>query len=701
MSSRRRFFAQAAGATLASVSTLHAGSTTRPSVTESASLCGEWAFAPDPHDAGLGEHWFSSMPASGAHACRQVVVPHTWQIEPALADYYGIAWYWRQFSALDRWSDSLVRIEFESVFHSATVWVNGKLAGKHLRKGYTAFSLDVTPLLRFGADNNIVVRVDNALNFHMVPRYRSSDWALDGGIVRPVQILVTPRTFVESVDVEANPEAATGNGRGTLVAHLRNATPRMWSGTLGFHLVDRATGLQVPGTRHSEALTIAPQSSLTRRFDFAISTPKLWHFDHPNLYEVEVSLHDAHAQHRECATFGVRQLLVKEGAFYLNGEQVQLVGVERMAGSDPRLGMAESDERIEYDMADLKHLNCVFSRAHWPQDRRVLDYCDRHGILMQCEVSAWGHETFDNMGDEPDADILENGLEQLREMIGRDRNHPCIIAWGLCNEIPGQLASAYQFTRRLLQEAKRLDPNRLCSYAANTLFATPQQDVAGLMDFIETNEYFGTWQEGTPADLNLHLKSLRMTFPDKPIVISEYGYCACAAEIPENDQSRIEILRSHNTIVRGGTPVSGAIFFCYNDYRTHIGDHGSGPLRQRFSGVVDLLGARKPSFDALRSESSPVLELSAARAGNRFDLRLRSRDRLPKYSMRGYRLLGTAYGSAGRPINQQEIELALIEPGSEVMVALTFDSVSEVSHIVFDVLRPTGHSAYSLKWHES
>ena len=178
MSSRRRFFAQAAGATLASVSTVHAGSTTRPSVTETASLCGEWAFAPDPHDAGLGEHWFSSMPASGAHACRQVVVPHTWQIEPALADYYGIAWYWRQFSAPDRWSDSLVRIEFESVFHSATVWVNGELAGKHLRKGYTAFSLDVTPLLRFGADNNIVVTIPVDIAHRCRQRTRSGGESL-------------------------------------------------------------------------------------------------------------------------------------------------------------------------------------------------------------------------------------------------------------------------------------------------------------------------------------------------------------------------------------------------------------------------------------------------------------------------------------------------------------------------------------------
>jgi beta-galactosidase len=66
------------------------------------------------------------------------------------------------------------------------------------------------------------------------------------------------------------------------------------------------------------------------------------------------------------------------------------------------------------------------------------------------------------MGAEPDVDIMENGLDQLREMIARDRNHPSVVVWGLCNEIDGQNPPAYLFAKRMLQEAKRLDPNRLC-----------------------------------------------------------------------------------------------------------------------------------------------------------------------------------------------------------------------------------------------
>ena len=61
---------------------------------------------------------------------------------------------------------------------------------------------------------------------------------------------------------------------------------------------------------------------------------------------------------------------------------------------------------------------------HWQQDRRVLDYCDRHGILLQSEIPAWGYDTFQGMCSHPLPELMQNGLEQLQEMIERDRNMP-------------------------------------------------------------------------------------------------------------------------------------------------------------------------------------------------------------------------------------------------------------------------------------
>jgi beta-galactosidase len=115
------------------------------------------------------------------------------------------------------------------------------------------------------------------------------------------------------------------------------------------------------------------------------------------------------------------------------------MGVEPMAGSNPEFGMAEPTEWITHDHADTKHLNRAFTRVHWPQDKRVLDYCDRHGILIETEVPAWGPDNFNGVSAQPDADILENGLEQLREMIARDFNHPSVVVWGCAMKLEDRI----------------------------------------------------------------------------------------------------------------------------------------------------------------------------------------------------------------------------------------------------------------------
>jgi beta-galactosidase len=179
MLSRRDFLGKTAVAT---ATVAASASTTLPAVvpaprhvrSEILSLCGLWKFRLDPRNVGTQESWFAAD--HSGRDWQDVSVPHTWQIVPAHADYRGIAWYQSQFDVPAAWSDSVVRVEFEAVFHSATVWVNGQLVGEHLRKGYTTFAFDITPALRRGQPNSISVRVDGAFNEHMLPRGRSSDW---------------------------------------------------------------------------------------------------------------------------------------------------------------------------------------------------------------------------------------------------------------------------------------------------------------------------------------------------------------------------------------------------------------------------------------------------------------------------------------------------------------------------------------------
>jgi beta-glucuronidase len=679
------------------------------SVTEVSGLCGDWFFRTDPDNRGTKNNWYG-VNAPGED-WRTITVPHTWQVETSFADYRGVAWYWRPFdlpatNATASRQECAVRVEFEAVFHSATVWINGRFAGEHSRKGYTAFTFDITKLLQWDRTNTIAVRVDSAFSDHMLPRGRSSDWANDGGIFRPVQLLVTPTTFIERVDVDAAPDLATGDGNLTMTAYIRNAGATPWTGKASFRIMEEEESVPVFTGSSDKSFSIQPGAVEPLTLKATLPKAKLWNFDHPHLYRLEFAISNGSSDHHFTTNFGVRKFEIRNGKFHLNGEPVRLMGVERMAGSNPEFGMAEPTEWITHDHADMKHLNCVFTRVHWPQDKRILDYCDRHGILMQTEVPAWGPDTFNGMTPEPDADILDNGLQQLREMIARDFNHPSVVVWGLCNEIGGQNPPAYQFARRMLEEAKRLDPGRLCSYASNSLDSTPQRDVAGLMDFIEANEYFGTWAPGSAADAAHFLDGIHAAFPDKPVVVSEYGYCACTPDRPEDDEKRIEILRSHTAAIRSKNFVGGAIFFCYNDYRTQAGDRGVGALQQRVHGVVDLYGAQKPSYELLRRESSPIEALAVQRQLNGsqaltqvlIQVVIKVRRDLPAYTLRGYKLQGLFFGQGNVPVERLEVDLPDAAPGSETNLELVFTQPEPPVHVQIDVLRPTSFSAYFLDW---
>ena len=653
------------------------------------SLNGPWQFRLDPHQQGELEGWY--LPGYHSAAWDDVTVPHTWQVHPGRNDYQGLAWYRRTFTAPAGWAGKTVCVEFEAVYHSAIVWVNGKRVGEHLGKGYTAFQVDITPVLRPG-DNVIAVRADNSFNPNMLPRGNSYDWTEDGGIIRPVNLLVTPPVYIERVEVDAQLDLGANRADLHIRAAVRNASREAAGVSLSYVVEEEATGRVVARGAAPRTPLAAGSSRLVQvAAPGPLERPLLWHFDHPHLYRLTVST----GAHDYSTTFGVRQFEVRDGGFWLNGERVWLMGVERMAGSNPEYGMAEPPAWIAHDHADLKELNCVFTRVHWQQDRSVLDWCDRNGILIQVEVPAWGANTFKGMTGEPDPAIMDNGLEQLREMIARDRNHPSIFAWGLCNEVNGQNPPAYEFIRRMYEEAKRLDPGRLRTYASNSLEnKTLDRDAAGMMDFISWNEYYGSWMPGTVEDMVRNLEEIHRAFPSKPIVISEYGFCECNPRHVGGDPRRIEILQEHTRALRERPWVGGAIFFDYNDYRTHIGDKGLGALKQRVHGVVDLYGARKPSFEALRREASPVEQMGARFVNGALEVSVRARKALPAYTLEGYTLRCVVYAGGNIPMEQQEAPLPRLAPGASATVRMVVGQ-GRPQRFQIEVMRPTGFSAAS------
>jgi len=621
---------------------------------------------------------------------QQVRVPHTWQTLGGYPDYAGVAWYRTELLAPESWRESFARIEFEAAFHSAQVYLNGAMLGEHIGKGYLAFCLDLTPGLKLGAPNQLLIRVDNAKKDVMLPRLDSYDWTADGGLIRPVSLLITPPVFIERLEIDAVPDLEMNAAEIQVQAVVRNTLATSQSVQVsGTTYLEQDAARNYPFSPATVALApnFAAKVTLER---LTISKPRLWHFDAPHLYEAEIGISSPAGRHILRENYGIRRFEARGRFFHLNGERITLMGVERMAGSHPELGMAETAEWIEANHRAMKELNCIFTRVHWQQDRRVLDFCDRNGILMQEEVPVWGPDTFTNVSAAQLEQLKQNGLEQLRAMIARDRNHPCIVSWGLCNEVDGQNPNARVFGAALAREARLLDPSRLLTYASNSLETNPEKDMAGEFDFISCNEYYGSWAPGGVKEVREQIARMRRAFPDKPLVISEYGWCECMSSIPPGDAGRIAIIDGHTPVLRESGEVAGAIYFDFNDYRTQMGDKGVGAFKQRVHGVVDLYGNRKPSFEALRAQCSPLASFAVSEGPEEVTLRIETRTTLPAYTLRGYEVRWRAYGYDDLAMEGRLDALPELVPGANFSLAWR-PALANPRFIVAEMIHPRGH----------
>jgi beta-galactosidase/beta-glucuronidase len=157
--------------------------------------------------------------------------------------------------------------------------------------------------------------------------------------------------------------------------------------------------------------------------------------------------------------------------------------------------------------------------VHYPQAEFILDYCDRNGILLIPEVPAWqlGASQMDN----PDMRALEE--QQLQEMIEAAYNHPSVWAWSVGNEIDSRSDAGHRFVREMIAFVKSLDPTRPVGFASNHLNIYPQGDATVQADFVMMNQYIGTWA-GPKQDLGPALDEIHETWPDRVVIISEYGF---------------------------------------------------------------------------------------------------------------------------------------------------------------------------------
>jgi beta-galactosidase len=289
-------------------------------------------------------------------------------------------------------------------------------------------------------------------------------------------------------------------------------------------------GLATSIVLSAPGVAIAPGGTrkISRRMP-PVKSPRLWSPDEPNLYRLSFRLRvDGRTVDAQVCPLGFRWFRFDpDKGFFLNGKHLKLKGVNRH-DDYPGLGWALPKSRQIADMKLIKQLGANFVRtAHYAQHPVVLETCDRLGLLVWEEVPFDGEgpwrPTF--RGAKGFAKTLKTNL---RETLLRDRNHPCIILWGLGNENldSGRKSedrkAVVDLTRELKAIVKKMDPTRPTVLAINKISKGEKSGLVNVPDVVAYNFYFG-WYSRDFDSFRKAVDQFHERHPDKSLIISEYG----------------------------------------------------------------------------------------------------------------------------------------------------------------------------------
>lgn len=559
---------------------------------------------------------FASAMAPGFNdsAWQPVNIPHDWSSEgPFSAEYGsgngyapgGIGWYRKHFKLDAADTNKLVAVEFDGIYDHSEVWINGHYVGGR-PYGYSSFECVLTPLVRFGGDNVLAVRVDHS-------RFADSRWYTGSGIYRHARLRLTDTlriahwgTYVTTPDVA--PDSATVR----VETVIENST----GGSQPFSLqaeVLAPNGSPVAHITTSGTLTDGTNQTVVQQVKFA--GPLLWSPESPAVYTLRSRLSKGAVVVDETLTpFGIRTIRFDaDKGFFLNGVSMKLKGVciHHDAGS---LGAAVPDKVLERRLRILKEIGVNAIRtSHNPPAPELLDLCDRLGLLVKDEAfdeftpakNKW--VTGRNNG-EPSrfgyAELFDQwSVIDASDMVRRDRNHPCVIIWSIGNEIdyrndpfsnpvlgneyrPGNPPAQDLVTcaRPLIAAIKKLDPTRPVTAALATVAMSDAVGFGEMLDIVGYN-----YQESRyPTD--------HQTYPKRFIFGSENGGgWAQWLAVRDNDY------------------VGGQFLWTGIDY---LGEANRWPNRGSGAGLLDLCGFKKPSawFRQSLWSDKPMVYLVASAA---------------------------------------------------------------------------------------
>ena len=469
-------------------------------------LNGEWEFEEDPLLRGEGEGWVSERRLAG-----RIIVPFAPESRLSgigKTDFMPCVWYRRAFALPEGWAGKTVLLHFGAVDYAATVWMNGKLAGRH-QGGYSSFSFDITSLLCAG-ENELVVRALDDTRSPLQASGKQSDKPESYGC------MYTRTTGIwQTVWLEAVPQAHLGRAR--LIPDLVADPPRL---LIVAPVSEAGIGLTIEAVARADGAEVArasaPVSIDGACLSLELPDARLWSPDDPFLYDLEVRLLDGDAVvDRVTSYFGMRHISLDGPAIRLNGRPLFQRLVLDQGYYPDGIYTAPSDEALRRDIELSQAMGFNGARLHQRVfEERFLYWADRLGYLVWGEYPSWGLDL-------SQAGVLERVLPEWLEVVARDYNHPSIVGWCPFNETPNE--PPRDVLRAVYWATKAVDPSRpVIDTSGYTHAAT---DVDDCHDYTQDPtvlaEHFRAFAEGGAPWRN-H-PEFDAPYRGQPFFVSEYG----------------------------------------------------------------------------------------------------------------------------------------------------------------------------------
>ena len=487
----------------------------------------DWLLATDPDNVGREQQWWNAPRA----AAKTTKVP--WIIQDAFPEYHGVAWYWRDFVMPENTrAGGRYLLRFWAVDYKAEVWLNDVRIGSH-EGAESPFVFDVTHAAKPNTSNRLAVRVLNpkqegridGLVLEEIPHrnkgipFSYGGIGNKGGIWDSVELMLVPETRVE--DVFVRPNWKTGEIH--VQANLHNASERARGALVEFTVAPAASGRTLSAISMTQTCT--PGDTLVEG-TLHVENPRLWELNDPFLYRVTCRVTTAESSSRDehSVRCGFRDFRFENGWFRLNGKRIFLRGGITTNATPVGLEVAYDHDLLRRDLINAKamRLNMIRCLGGVPK-RYQLDLADEIGILYYTEpYASWF------LGDSPH--MAARFDESILGMIHRDRNHPCLIAWGLLNENYGgdKGGTVLAHAEQMLPTILAADDSRMvflnsgfCEVAkelAGKCYANPGQD-QWQTDLYDTHPYPRVPHRAKEID---HLRTICGT-PPRQVFLSEYG----------------------------------------------------------------------------------------------------------------------------------------------------------------------------------